>query len=68
MTYAVRKQAEDGTWAVDTPARGFSLIKGLDEQTAYAVERCINRAYENGCKDTQQDIKDALGIRECDHD
>ncbi len=66
--YAVLKRQDDGTYSVDTPGRGFSLIKGLDEQTAYAVQRCINRAYENGTRDSQQNIRDALGIKECCHD
>lgn len=66
MTYAQRVKREDGTFNIETPGRGFTMINGLSESTAYAVETAINRAYAAGRSDVQQEIKTVLGIEDVD--
>ena len=61
MSYAKQERDNDGTFSVKTPGRGFTLLKGFDEQTAHNVVSAINRAYENGLEDKRRAFLDVLG-------
>lgn len=66
--YAKYNKEEAGTFRVDTPMGGTTLIKGMDEQMAYNITRVINKAYQDGVEHTRANIREALGIEPCNHD